>query len=226
MNWKHIALIIVGIIAILLASFIATENIVLNVYSILQTLFSFITLMIAMTLFDKYQAGTNLNNQTINLVIEYITFLKKTKLLLNEYISKEKIGFELVSFEKEVDRTKNGISMSKSNLYIYFGTYLDFCSELTKYINSPWMPKKIYDASNFLVTHGSKAYSIDELKGSFCIMYFPGYKDLDAGYKGPRKIIVLDNVDTVEKLKKNIDVLLKNIEKWIKTQATDINIRM
>ena len=77
MNWKHIALIIVGIIAILLAPFIATENIVLNVYSILQTLFSFINLMIAMTLFDKYQAGTNLNNQTINLVIEYITFLKK-----------------------------------------------------------------------------------------------------------------------------------------------------
>ena len=41
-----------------------------------------------------------------------------------------------------------------------------------------------------------------------------------------KKSMFFCNVDTVEQLEKNIDVLLKNIKKWIKSQATDINIRM
>lgn len=224
MKWKYIILIIVGVISIICVPFIIDCNIITNVLSVFQTLFSFITLMIAITLFDKYQAGTSLNNQTIKLVIEYIDFLKKSKLLLDEYAGGEKTGFRLVLFEK--NNNKDYINISKSNLYIYFGTYLSFYSELVKYINSPWMPKRIYDVSKFLITHSSKAYSVNELKGNFCIMNFPGYDDLDAGYKGPKKLVVLDDIDTVEKLEKSIDILLENIEKWIKNQANDINIRM
>ena len=226
MKWKYTILIIVGVISIICVPFIVDGNITTNVLSVLQTLFSFITLMIAITLFDKYQAGTSLNNQTINLVIEYIDFLKKSKLLLNEYVGGKKIGFKFVLFEKNNDSNKDYINISNSNLYIYFGTYLSFYSELVKYINSPWMPKKIYDVSKFLLTHSSKAYSVNELKGNFCIMDFPGYDNLDAGYKGPEKLVVLDDIDTVEKLEKSIDTLLENIEKWIKKQANDINIRM
>ena len=69
-------------------------------------------------------------------------------------------------------------------------------------------------------------YLLLDNRDNFCIMDFPGYDNLVAGYKSPEKLVVLDDIDTVEKLEKKYRYITRKIEKWIKKQANDINIRM
>ena len=55
-------------------------------------------------------------------------------------------------------------------------------------------------------------YLLLDNRDNFCIMDFPGYDNLVAGYKSPEKLVVLDDIDTVEKLEKSIDTLLEKLK--------------
>lgn len=65
MKKRHFIISITGLSLITLLYFIINnENIVITL-SLSQTIFSFITLMIAIVLFDRYQVGSKLNDKTI-----------------------------------------------------------------------------------------------------------------------------------------------------------------
>ena len=85
MKIKHLVVLFVGMSLIICTPLFIEGNNLITIMTISQTLFAFITLFLAITLFDRYQAGTKLNNQTIDLVIKYIQFLKSLTLLIQEY---------------------------------------------------------------------------------------------------------------------------------------------
>lgn len=85
MKIRHFVISIVGIIIILLVYLILkNENIVL-ILTLGQTIISYITLMIAIVLFDRYQAGSKLNDKTLNIVMDYIEFLQRKTIILESY---------------------------------------------------------------------------------------------------------------------------------------------
>ena len=78
MKIRHFVISIVGIIIILLVYLILkNENIVL-ILTLGQTIISYITLMIAIVLFDRYQAGSKLNDKTLNIVLSLDSFITST----------------------------------------------------------------------------------------------------------------------------------------------------
>lgn len=222
MKIKHIVILLIGICLIICAPLFIDGNNLITLMTIFQSLFAFITLVLALTLFDRYQAGTKLNNQTIDLVIEYIKFLKIQTLLIQEYEydgKATKKGFGITSFDKSNIRS---IKESDNVIYIDFGSYVGFYNELTKFINSPWMPKEIFDLSQIFVSEMSlKAYKKNEIKKDFSILSFAGYES-----KLEDELVTLNKINNCEELSKNIEKLLVGIEKWVKMQAADINIRM
>lgn len=222
MKIKHLVVLLVGMSLIICTPLFIEGNNLITIMTISQTLFAFITLFLAITLFDRYQAGTKLNNQTIDLVIKYIQFLKSLTLLIQEYTydgKATKKGFEIVYFDKSNIKS---IKKSNNTIYIDFGTYIGFHNELTKFINSPWMPKEIFESSQIFVSEMSlKVYKLKDIKEDFLILNFIGYESTLED-----ELVILNRIGNCGELSKNIEKLLAVIENWVKTQAADINIRM
>ena len=72
MKKRHFIISLIGLIIITSLYFIIKEESIVLILSLSQTIFSFITLIIAIVLFDRYQAGNKLNDKTLNIVIEYV----------------------------------------------------------------------------------------------------------------------------------------------------------
>ena len=223
MKIKHVIILLIGICLIICAPLFIKDNGLITILTISQTLFAFITLVLAIVLFDRYQVGTKLNNETVDLIIEYIKFLKSVTLLIQEYTYDEKvtkIGFRIVNFNKD---SVSNVKKSSKKMYVDFETYIGFYRELTKFINSPWMPKEIFEMScMFDGKFVMKTYEKNKLKEDFFVLNFVGYESA----LEDELVVMLDGIDSCEKLSKNIEKLLAGIEKWIKNQAADINIRM
>ena len=81
MKKRHFIISITGLSLITLLYFIINNENIVIILSLSQAIFSFITLMIAIVLFDRYQAGSKLNDKTINIVIEYIEFLRRSTII-------------------------------------------------------------------------------------------------------------------------------------------------
>ena len=114
------------------------------------------------------------------------------------------------------------IKKSNNTIYIDFGTYVGFYNELTKFINSPWMPKEIFESSQIFVSEMSlKVYKIKDIKEDFLILNLIGYESTLED-----ELVILNRIGNCGELSKNIEKLLAIIENWVKTQAADINIRM
>ncbi len=222
MKIKHLVVLLVGMSLIVCTPIFIESNNLITIMTISQTLFAFITLVLAITLFDRYQAGTKLNNQTIDLVIKYIQFLKSLTLLIQKYTydgKATKKGLQIVHFDKSNIKS---IKKSNNTIYIDFGSYVGFHNELTKYINSPWMPKKIFESSQIFVSEMSlKVYKLKNIKEDFFILNFIGYESTFED-----ELVILNRIGNCGELSKNIEKLLAVIENWVKTQAADINIRM
>ncbi len=221
MKIRHFVISIVGIIIILLVYLILkNENIVL-ILTLGQTIISYITLMIAIVLFDRYQAGSKLNDKTLNIVMDYIEFLQRKTIILESYgysnKKMEKNGFKIIDFHSN----QNNNNISSDKIYVNFKSFFFFYREFVKYINSPWMPKEIKNASIFLKPlDNNKLYNLNTIKSDCKILNFAGnetdYEDL----------VIFNDIENEKLLYLKINNLMETIEKWIKKQASDINFHI
>jgi len=221
MKKRHFIISLIGLIIITSLYFIIKEESIVLILSLSQTIFSFITLMIAIVLFDRYQAGNKLNDKTLNIVIEYVEFLQRKTILLESYgSSKEKIRkneFEIINFQSSIENS----SISKDKIYVNFKSFFFFYREFVKYINSPWMPDEIKKASSFLKpADNNKIYNLDKIKSSCIILNFAGN---DVDYED---LVIFNDIEDKEMLYTKINNLMNTIEKWIKKQASDINFHI
>lgn len=221
MKKRHAIISFIGILGILILYFIVDDDKVVNILTLFQSIFAFFTLMIAVVLFDRYQVGSKLNDKTLEIVIEYIEFLKKQTILLETYKynkkTLEKNGFLVVQFKSD-SKCSN---MVKWKVFINFKSYFFFYREFIKYISSPWMPKEIVQASKFLIlNNNNKNYSKDSIKDNCFILNFCG-NDVDND-----DLLILENIKDAEQLGYNISKLMETLNKWIKKQASDINFHV
>lgn len=81
MKVRHFIISLIGLILILSSYFIFKDENIVLILTLSQTIISYITLMIAIVLFDRYQAGSKLNDKTLNVVMEYVEFLQKKTII-------------------------------------------------------------------------------------------------------------------------------------------------
>lgn len=221
MKTRHFIISLIGLILILALYFIfKNENIVL-ILTLSQTIISYITLMIAIVLFDRYQAGSKLNDKTLNVVMEYVEFLQKKTIILESYIfSNKKIqkdGFKIIDFRSNQDN-KN---LTDNKVYVNFKSFFFFYRDFIKYVNSPWMPQEIKNASKFLKpANNNRIYNLDKIKTDCKILNFVGY---ETDYVD---LVIFSEIENEQLLYLNINNLMMVIEKWIKNQASDINFHI
>lgn len=222
MRKKHLIILIIGLLFIFLAYLYSREEKLNQILLVSQTIFAFITLMIAIVLFDKYQAGNKLNNKTLDTVIEYIEFLQKTTIIAEFHKHGDnKIQMEGFSIIKIKSNQSNSIlninGYEDSPLFVNFISFLSFYNSINRFIESPWMPKVIRDASEFLNLKGSNTiYNPINLKEDCIILTF-GISDSDNG------LLVLEDAKKLDIFYNNITNLTETINSWIKSQASDIN---
>lgn len=221
MKTRHFAFSIIGFILILLLYFIFKNENIVVILTLGQTIISYITLIIAIVLFDRYQAGSKLNDKTLNIVIEYIEFLQKKTIILESYtylknkIQKE--GFKIIDFHTNTVNER----LSVNKVYVNFKSFFFFYRDFIKYINSPWMPLEIKKASNFLKPlNDNKIYNLDKIKSNCKILSFAGY-EMDC-----ENLVVFNDFENEKILYSKINSLMETIEKWIKKQAPDINFHI
>ena len=90
MKIRHFIISLVGLVLLLSLYFIFKDENIVLILTLSQSIISYITLMIAIVLFDRYQAGSKLNDKTLNVVMEYVEFLQKRTIILESYIYSNK----------------------------------------------------------------------------------------------------------------------------------------
>ena len=221
MKVRHFIISLIGLILILSSYFIFKDENIVLILTLSQTIISYITLMIAIVLFDRYQAGSKLNDKTLNVVMEFVEFLQKKTIILESYIySNKKIqknGFKILDFRSNQDN-KN---LTNNKVYINFKSFFFFYRDFIKYFNSPWMPQEIKNASEFLKPLDSnRIYNLDTIKNDCKILNFAGcntdYEDL----------VIFNEIENEQLLYLKINNLMLIIEKWVRKQASDINFHI
>ncbi len=220
MKKRHFIISITGLSLITLLYFIINNENIVIILSLSQAIFSFITLMIAIVLFDRYQAGSKLNDKTINIVIEYIEFLRRSTIIaeIHKYEKKklEKNGFTIVHFDsnnkiREEDNKK---------LFVDFISFMEFYNSFSKYIESPWMPKEIKLASKFLqLKEENTVYNLKYIKEDCLILTFSMVEKEDG-------LMTIENSNNLKEFNENVVNLMNVLNKWIKQQASDINFEI
>lgn len=222
MKKRHLIILLIGLLFIFGLYFFLNEEELVQILSISQTIFAFITLMIAIVLFDKYQAGSKLNDKTLEIVMEYIEFLKKTTIIAeihnysNNKIQKE--GFLIVKIQSNQGKSSLTVDTCEDRkLFVDFISFLSFYDNIKKFIESPWMPKEIKKASEFLnLKDKNTIYKPSHIKENCIILTF----DIIDNSKG---LLILEDAKILDDFYNNIANLTKTINKWIKSQASDIN---
>lgn len=221
MKIRHFVISIIGLLLILLLYYIFKNENIVVILTLSQTIISYITLMIAIVLFDRYQVGSKLNDKTLNIVIEYVEFLQKKTIILESYIySNKKIqknGFKIIDFHTNNDNEK----VPANKVYVNFKSFFFFYRDFIKYINSPWMPYEIKNASNFLKPlDDNRIYNLDKIKSDCKILNFAGH---ETDYED---LVIFNDIENEQILYLKINNLMETIEKWIKKQASDINFHI
>ena len=176
--------------------------------------------MIAIVLFDRYQAGSKLNDNTLNIVIEYIEFLRKSIIIaeIYKYEKKklEKNGFTIVHF----DSKNKVIEKDNTKLFVDFTSFMVFYNDLSKYIESPWMPKEIKEASKFLqLKEKNTVYNPKYIKEDCLILTFSISEEKNG-------LMTIENSNNLKEFNKNVINLMNALNTWIKQQASDINFEI
>lgn len=221
MKIRHFIISLVGLVLLLSLYFIFKDENIVLILTLSQTIISYITLMIAIVLFDRYQAGSKLNDKTLSVVMEYVEFLQKRTIILESYIySNKKIqknGFKIMDFHSNQD-DKN---VAYNKVYINFKSFFFFYRDFVKYFNSPWIPQEIKDASTFLKPlDNNRIYNLDKIKSDCKILNFAGY---NTDYED---LVIFKEIENEQLLYLKINNLMKTIEKWVKKQAADINFHI
>ena len=177
--------------------------------------------MIALIFYDRYNAGVKLNDKTLDIVIDYIEFLSKTTLLLEQHEYKnskiEKFGFLIVNFKSKVTLDKN----LNCRLLVNAKSFIKFYAALSKYLNSPWMPKDIIKASLFLKPNDvNNLEHLNQIKENILILQICGNDFTNDD------LMPLNNVTNIVELEKNISNLMNTLNKWINKQAIKINFHI
>lgn len=222
MRKRHLIISLIGLVFLISLYFIFKEEEVVKALSLMQTIFAYITLMIAIVLFDRYQAGNKLNDKTIDVVVGYIEFLKKTTIIgeIHNYNNKkrQKEGFLIIGFKSnQSESSLNVENYDERKLFVDFISFMSFYNNLNRFVESPWMPKEIIEASEFLkLKDKNTVYNPATLKQECIILTFTITDD-------SKGLLVLEDAETLNKFYSNISNLTKVINKWIKNQASDIN---
>ena len=212
---------IVGIVVIITLYFIFDSTMLVNILSLTQTLISYITLMIAFTLYDRYSAGNKLNNKTLDIVIDYVEFLSKNTFLLESYKYKngknQKTGFSIIDFKSDLNLTEN----NQTKLLINAKSFIKFYASMVQYINSPWMPEEIKLVSAFLKPREiNNLEHFDELKEDILLLQVCGNEFNN------EDLMKLNNINNYQELEDSIIKLMDTINDWINKQASNINFHI
>ena len=161
-----------------------------------------------------------MNDKRINIVIEYIEFLRRSTIIaeIHKYEKKklEKNGFSIIHFDsnnkiREEDNKK---------LFVDFISFMEFYNSFSKYIELPWMLKEIKSASKFLqLKEKNTVYNPKYIKEDGLILTF-SMVDKENG------LITIKNSNNLKKFNENIVNLMNVLNKWIKQQASDINFEI
>lgn len=212
---------IVGITVIISLYFIFDSTDLVNTLSLTQTLISYITLIIAFTLYDRYSAGNKLNNKTLDIVTDFVEFLSKNTFLLESYKyqngKNQKNGFSIINFKSDLNLNAD----KKEKLLVNAKSFIKFYASLVKYINSPWMPDEIKLASTFLEPGDfNNLEHFDELKENILLLQVCGSEFNN------EDLMTLNNVNNYQELENSIIKLIETINKWINNQASNINFHI
>lgn len=196
-------------------------DILLSIFSFICT---FTTLMIAVSLFDKYNAGSKIIDKNIEIVISYLEFLNKSKFTINAFKKNDNKQMEsyaigIMNFNDRTENNDNSILDYNTPLYYCFESYWDFSYKLNDFLNSNWMPKEIKVASEFLkLPNIMERYTLEEVSESNIItLTITPKKKNDDLIKIPANI-------TLNMFLENNFELRKCIKKWLKSQANDIYV--
>lgn len=212
---------ITGIAVIITLYFIFDSTLLVNILSLTQTLISYITLMIAFTLYDRYSAGNKLNNKTLDIVIDYVEFLSKNTLLLESYKYKngkiQKNGFSIIDFKSDLNLNEN----NQIRVLVNAKSFIKFYASLVKYINSPWMPEEIKSVSTFLKPgEVNNLEHFDELKENVLLLQICGNEFNN------EDLMKLNNINNYQELEDSVVKLMETINDWINKQASYINFHI
>lgn len=193
-----------------------------NLISISSFICTFATLIVTISLFDKYNAGSKIIDKNINIVIEYLEFLNSAKFTFIFFRNKdqkaESYAFGIMSFKNKINANEAMINYN-APLYYSLKSYFDFYHEINKFLDSNWLPKEIKTKSEFLkLPQIMKTYTLEQIKDSEFIVLniLPKEKD-DCLVK------ISDNNTLNNFLENNLE-LRKCIKKWLKKQANDVSI--
>lgn len=221
MKKRQFIISIIGILGIILLYFCIAEDTISNILILFETMFSFLTLMIAIVLFDRYQAGSKLNDKTLEIVINYIDFLRKQTLMIEDFVYENKKlnkqGFSIIHFESGLKEQNK----KDKKIFVNGMSFIKFYANIIQFLNSPWMPNEIKRASEFLKPLDSnKTYDLNDINEDIFLIQICGY-DFDNKY-----LFELGTIRSCEQLLENISKLMLELTKWINKQASDINFNI
>lgn len=179
------------------------------------------TLIIAFIFYDRYNAGSKLNDKTLDVVIDFVEFLTKTPLLLETYRysngTLEKQGFSIIQFKSNLKLNK----IDNYRLLVNGKAFIKYYAKLIGYLNSPWLPDEIVQASTFLKLNDVNVTEyMENIKENINLLQVCN-SDFDNEY-----LVSLNNISDYKELEKNIAKLMYTINKWVNKQASNINFHV
>jgi len=221
MKFKNVILLFIFSGLLIICNIVLNKEVMETIISLVSVLCNFATLLIAISLFDKYNVGSKLIENNIKIVNEYVEFLKKYSFTLNHYTysSKNKnielYGFSIVNMDRE--NSNNNIFIN-SKMYFELESYFEFYNLLCNYTKSIWMPREIKDASEFLMLESHiNIMNKNQLKGRVSILE-------NYSHKLKKDVFMKDEDYLVKDFYNDINNLLNTIRKWINKQAPDVSI--
>lgn len=221
MKLRYYIISIIGIILIIILYFNIDTDDIVNVLTLAQTIFAFVTLIIAFIFYDRYNAGSKLNDKTLDVVIDFVEFLTKTPLLLETYRysngTLEKQGFSIIQFKSNLKLNK----IDNYRLLVNGKAFIKYYAKLIGYLNSPWLPDEIVQAATFLKLNDVNVTEyMENIKENINLLQVCN-SDFDNEY-----LVSLNNISDYKELEKNIAKLMYTINKWVNKQASNINFHV
>lgn len=186
-----------------------------NSSNFLKLFFSFITLIIALKIYDKFGINKKITEKRVELLIELLIELKKVYFKINIKTSNSEMNQPFFPSKSIKDYLKgfDTEELSRNILFYYAGERDDFVKNIILLKNNPIMPLSIVDKLDFLEYRGGSSPQ-KQIELYTAKVYFTqnGAKNLDE--KG-KWIVDYKNDCTVEEFILKFESLFIEIENWI-----------
>lgn len=181
-------------------------------FTILSTLISITTLIVAIILFDRFGINAKFKERQVDTILELVNELKAIHLSP----SSEKIAYaNYIRKCKNFERfPKSVYEVDKTKILLFPANFEKLISPVFRFYYNPWLPMEIKNKLDFLNIMGS--YQADNISNS-------EYVKLDVNNSGISPWEATIPKFTFEMFSINLSILLSTVTKWLSDHST-INI--